>query len=48
MFQLRSRHSINLPIEFIRDGSFLFKINEELIVRIDGNKIIKEKFIENK
>lgn len=43
LYEYRSRHSINLPSEFVRDSSFPFKINEELIARIEGDKVIIEK-----
>lgn len=43
IYAVGSRHSINLPSDFVRDSAFPFKPNEELIARIEGNKIIIEK-----
>jgi hypothetical protein len=43
LYEYRSRHSINLPSDFVRDSSFPFKVNEELIAKIEGDKIIIEK-----
>lgn len=43
LYEYKSRHSINLPSEFVRDSSFPFKINEELTARIEDDKIIIEK-----
>jgi len=34
---------MNLPGEFVRDSAFPFKVGEELIAKIDGNKVIIEK-----
>jgi hypothetical protein len=39
----KSRHSINLPSDFVRDSAFPFKVGEELIARIDDKKIVIEK-----
>jgi hypothetical protein len=44
IYAFRSRHSINLPSEFVRDSAFPFEPNEELLARIDGNRIVIEKF----
>lgn len=43
LYEYKSRHSINLPSDFVKDSQFPFKVNEELIARIEGNKIILEK-----
>jgi hypothetical protein len=43
IYAVKSRHSINLPSEFVRDSAFPFRPNEELIARIDGNRIVIEK-----
>ena len=43
IYSYKSRHSINLPSEFVRDSAFPFKINEPLIVRIDKQRLIIEK-----
>jgi len=43
LYEYKSRHSINLPSDFVKDSMFPFKVNEELIARIEGNKIIIEK-----
>ena len=38
-----SRHTIYLKNSLINDSSFPFKTNEDLTVRIDGEKLIIEK-----
>lgn len=43
LYEYRSRHSINLPGKFVKDSAFPFKPKEELIARIEGNKLIIEK-----
>lgn len=43
LYEYKSRHSINLPSDFVKDSQFPFKVNEELIARIVGNQIIIEK-----
>jgi hypothetical protein len=43
IYAFRSRHSINLPSEFVRDSAFPFKSNEDLIAKIEGNKLVIEK-----
>jgi hypothetical protein len=45
IYAVKSRHTINLPGEFIRDSAFPFKVGEELTARIDGEKIVIEKRI---
>lgn len=43
LYGSKSRHSINLPSDFVRDSAFPFKIGEELVARIEEGKIIIEK-----
>jgi hypothetical protein len=43
IYAVKSRHTINLPGEFVRDSAFPFKVNEELIAKIEGGKVIIEK-----
>lgn len=43
MYEVKSRHSINFPSEFVRDSAFPFKPGDELIARIDGGKVIIER-----
>jgi hypothetical protein len=43
LYGSKSRHSINLPSDFVRDSAFPFKVGEELVAKIDGKKIILEK-----
>jgi hypothetical protein len=43
IYASRGRHSINLPTEFVRDSAFPFKPMEELVARIDGERIVIEK-----
>lgn len=43
LYGSKSRHSINLPSDFVRDSAFPFKFGEELIARIEDGKVIIEK-----
>jgi hypothetical protein len=43
IYEHKSRHSINLPSNFVKDSTFPFDIKEELIARIEGDKIIIER-----
>ena len=43
IYAVKSRHTINLPGEFVRDSAFPFKVGEELTARIEGEKIIVER-----
>ena len=43
LYGSKSRHSINLPSDFVRDSVFPFKVGEELIARIDKDKVIIER-----
>ena len=43
MYKVGSRHSINLPSALVTDSAFPFMPNEELIVKIDGKRIILKK-----
>jgi hypothetical protein len=43
LYAVKSRHSINLPSDFVKDSAFPFEPNESLKMRIDGKKIIIEK-----
>jgi hypothetical protein len=43
LYGSKSRHSINLPSDFVRDSAFPFKVGEELVARIDNKKIVIEK-----
>ena len=43
MYKVGSRHSINLPSAFVTDSTFPFRPNEELVIRIDGKRIILQK-----
>lgn len=43
IYAVKSRHTINLPREFVRDSAFPFKVGEELVAKIDERKIIIEK-----
>ena len=43
IYASKSRHSINLPSEFVRDSAFPFQIGETLTAKIEGNKIVIEK-----
>ena len=43
LYGSKSRHSINLPSDFVRDSAFPFKVGEELVAVIDGNRVIIER-----
>jgi len=43
IYAVKSRHTINLPSDFVRDSAFPFKVGEELLARIDGGKVVIEK-----
>ena len=43
LYGSKSRHSINLPSDFVKDSAFPFKVGEELMARIEDNKVIIEK-----
>lgn len=43
LYAVKSRHSINLPSEFVRDSAFPFKPNDSLMMKIQGGKVIIEK-----
>jgi len=43
LYGSKSRHSINLPSDFVRDSAFPFRVGEELIARIEDDKVIIEK-----
>jgi hypothetical protein len=43
MYKVGSRHSINLPSDFVNDSAFPFKPKEELVARIEDRKIVIEK-----
>lgn len=43
LYGSKSRHSINLPSDFVRDSAFPFTVGEELRARIEDERIIIEK-----
>ena len=43
VYAVKSRHTINLPAEFVRDSAFPFKVGEELIARIEDGKVVIER-----
>lgn len=43
IYAVKSRHSINFPSQFVRDSQFPFKVGEELIARIEGDRVVVEK-----
>lgn len=45
LYEYKSRHTINFPSDFIRDSAFPFKVGEELVARIEGDKVVIEKKI---
>jgi hypothetical protein len=43
LYEVKSRHSINLPSELARDSAFPFKPGDHLLARIKGEKLVIEK-----
>jgi hypothetical protein len=43
LYGSKSRHSINLPSDFVRDSAFPFKVGDELVAKIEGEKVVIEK-----
>lgn len=43
LYEYKSRHTINLPSDFVRDSTFPFKTGEVLIARIEGKKVVIER-----
>ncbi len=43
IYKVGSRHSINLPSSLVTDSAFPFKPNEDLVVKIDKNKLVISK-----
>lgn len=43
LYEYKSRHSINLPSDFVRDSAFPFKVGDELVARIEEGKVVIEK-----
>ena len=43
IYAVKSRHTINLPSDFVRDSAFPFRVGEELVARINDGRIIIEK-----
>jgi len=43
IYAVKSRHTINLPGEFVRDSAFPFKVGEELVARIEEGKVVIER-----
>lgn len=40
LYGSKSRHSINLPSDFVRDSAFPFKVGDELIAKIENGAVI--------
>jgi hypothetical protein len=43
IYQVKSRHSINFPSDFVRDSSFPFEPGEKLTAKIKNGKIVIER-----
>ena len=43
IYKVGSRHSINLPSGLVTDSVFPFKPNEELLIKIEGQKLVIRK-----
>jgi len=40
IYEYKGRHTLNLPSEFVKDSTFPFKRDEELVAHIDGGKVV--------
>lgn len=47
LYAVKSRHTINLPGEFVRDSAFPFSVGEELVAKIEDGRIIIERKLSN-
>jgi len=45
LYAVKSRHTINLPSDFVRDSAFPFKVGEELVARIEDKRVVIERKI---
>lgn len=43
IYEVQGRHTLNLPSDLVKDSTFPFKSKEELVARIDGDRLIVEK-----
>lgn len=43
LYEYEGRHSINLPGVLVKDSTFPFKANEELMAKIEGVRLVIEK-----
>jgi hypothetical protein len=43
LYGSKSRHSINLPSDFVRDSAFPFKVGDELVAKIENGRVVIEK-----
>jgi hypothetical protein len=43
IYQVKSRHSINFPSDFVKDSAFPFEPGEKLIAKIKDGKIVIER-----
>jgi len=47
LYAYKSRHSINLPSDLVRDSTFPFDVGEELTAKIEDGKLIIERKIKS-
>ena len=45
LYGSKSRHSINLPSDFVKDSAFPFKVGEELIAKIENGRVVIDRKI---
>jgi hypothetical protein len=43
LYAVKSRHSINLPSDFVKDSAFPFKPGDELSAKIEAGRVTIEK-----
>ncbi|MGA2460357.1 MAG: hypothetical protein ABSF82_02935 [Candidatus Bathyarchaeia archaeon] len=43
IYRSKGRHSLYLPSSIVGDDRFPFKVGEELMVRIEGERLVVEK-----
>jgi hypothetical protein len=43
IYRSNGRHSLYMPSDLVGDDRFPFQVGEELLVRIDGDRLVVEK-----
>ena len=43
LYEYKSSHTINFPSDFVRDSAFPFKVGDELVARIEDDRVVVER-----